>query len=106
MRGFPAIVDALNAALTHELTATNQYFLAYRMLDNWGYDRLAHHFYEESIEEMRHADSLIQRLLFFEGHPNLQRLNHVGVGESPREILDLALDLEVTGAQMYRDAIA
>src|SRR5262245_17893279 len=96
MRGDAEIVDALNEILTGELTAINQYFVHFRMLDNWGYHRIAKKKREESIEEMKHADRIIERILYLEGVPNLQRLGPVKVGEEPIEMhkLDLALEEE------------
>jgi bacterioferritin len=96
MQGNPDVIELLNEVLTSELTAINQYFIHYRMLENWGYVRLAKKKREESIEEMNHADRVISRILFLEGHPNMQRLSPVRVGEDPVEQhqLDLALELE------------
>ncbi|MCA9592603.1 MAG: bacterioferritin [Myxococcales bacterium] len=96
MKGDGQIIDALNELLTAELTAINQYFVHYKMCENWGYPRLAKKKREESIEEMQHADKVIERILFLDGVPNLQRLNPVKVGEEPVEQhkLDLALELE------------
>lgn len=94
MQGNPEVVDLLNEVLTAELTAVNQYFLDGRMLSNWGYERLGKRFYDESIDEMKDADHLIERILFLEGLPNVQRLGAVRVGEAPVEKLRLALDLE------------
>lgn len=96
MKGDPQIHDLLNEVLTSELTAINQYFVHSRMCENWGYRRLAEKKRHESIEEMKHADSLIERLLFLEGVPNMQRLNPVRVGEDAIEQhqLDLALEVE------------
>ena len=88
------IVEMLNNALTFELTVTNTYFLHARMLDNWGLPRLGKVFYDLSIDEMRDADDLIGRILMFDGHPNLQRLNAIQVGESPEEMLQLAVASE------------
>ena len=88
------IIELLNEVLTAELTSVNQYFVDSKMLENWGYDVLAQHYREESIDEMKDADSLIGRILFVEGVPNLQRLGTVRVGESVPEKLQLALDLE------------
>ena len=85
------IVEMLNNALTFELTVTNTYFLHARMLDNWGLPKLGKIFYDLSIDEMRDADDLINRILMFDGHPNLQRLNAIQVGESPEEMLQLAV---------------
>src|SRR6187399_1886996 len=89
------IVELLNEVLTAELTAINQYFVDAKMCDNWGYERLGKHFREESIDEMKDADALIERVLFLEGVPNLQRLGTVRVGETVAEKLQLALDLEI-----------
>jgi bacterioferritin len=89
------IIELLNEVLTGELTSINQYFVDSRMLANWGYGRLAGHFYEESIDEMKDADRLIERVLFLEGIPNLQRLGNVRVGETAVEKLRLALELEL-----------
>lgn len=96
MQGDAKIIEALNDILTTELTAINQYFIHYRMCQNWGYLRLAKKKREESMEEMSHADKLIDRILFLEGVPNMQRLNPVRVGEEPVEQhrLDLALEVE------------
>ena len=80
MQGDPEIIELLNEVLTAELTAVNQYFIHAKMQDNWGYSRLAAHSREESIDEMRHAETLTERILFLEGHPNLQRLGTVRVG--------------------------
>ena len=95
MRSDPDIIAALNEILTSELTAINQYFIHYRMLENWGYPRLAKKKREESIEEMRHADRVISRILYLDGIPNMQRLNPVKVGEDPIEMHKLDLELEV-----------
>ena len=90
----PRVVDLLNEALTFELTVTNTYFLHARMLDNWGLPRLGKVFYDLSIDEMRDADDLINRILMFDGHPNVQRLGAIQVGETAEEMLDLALASE------------
>lgn len=96
MQGDAAIIEALNSVLTAELTAINQYFIHHKMCANWGYERLSHKKREESIEEMRHADRVIERILYFDGVPNMQRMNPVVVGEDPIEQhqVDLALELE------------
>ena len=96
MQGNRDVIELLNEVLTSELTAINQYFIHYRMLENWGYGRLAHQKREESIEEMKHADRVIERILFLEGLPNMQRLSPVRVGEDPIEQhqVDLALELD------------
>jgi bacterioferritin len=94
MRGDDSLIELLNEVLTAELTSINQYFVDAKMLENWGYDRLAHHFRDESIDEMKDADELIERVLYLEGVPNLQRLGTVRVGETVAEKLQLALSLE------------
>ena len=94
MQGDPAIIDLLNEVLTAELTAINQYFVDAKMCGNWGYERLAKRFHDESIDEMKDADQLIERILYFDGVPNLQRLSQVRVGETVSEKLTLALALE------------
>ena len=94
MQGDPQIIELLNDVLTAELTSINQYFVDAKMLSNWGYERLAHHFRDESIDEMKDADDLIERILYLDGVPNLQRLGTVRVGETPVEKLELALSLE------------
>ncbi|MER7609377.1 bacterioferritin [Nocardioides sp. NPDC127503] len=90
----PRVVELLNEALTFELTVTNTYFLHARMLDNWGLPKLGKVFYDLSIDEMRDADELINRILMFDGHPNVQRLNAIQVGETAEEMLSLALASE------------
>jgi bacterioferritin len=94
MESNPAIIELLNEVLTAELTAVNQYFVNSKMCANWGYERLAKNFYDESLGEMKDADELIERILYLEGHPNMQRLSSVLVGETVPEQLRLALDLE------------
>jgi bacterioferritin len=96
MRGDSAVIEALNDVLTAELTAVNQYFIHHKMCENWGYQRLAKKKYDESIGEMKDADAVIERILYLEGVPNMQRLNPVRVGEDPVEQhrLDLALETE------------
>lgn len=106
MRGDPEIIDALNAILTSELTAINQYFIHFRMLENWGYKRIAKKKREESIEEMKHADRVIDRILYLDGVPNMQRLSPVRVGEEPVEMHRLDLELEVEAVARLNAAIA
>ncbi|MCH8889666.1 MAG: bacterioferritin [Myxococcales bacterium] len=106
MKGEPAIIKALNEVLTAELTAINQYFIHHKMCENWGYERLAKKKREESIEEMKHADDIIGRILYFEGVPNLQRLSPVRVGENPVEQHKLDLALETEAVDRLNKAIA
>ncbi len=94
MKGDPAVIDVLNDVLTNELTAVNQYFLHARICDNWGYERLHEKFRHESIDEMKDADALIERILYLEGLPNVQKLGKVNVGENVPEMLRSDLDLE------------
>jgi bacterioferritin len=106
MKGHDDIIELLNDVLTAELTAVNQYFLDAKMFDNWGYERLGKRFREESIDEMKDADELIERILFLEGLPNLQRLGTVRVGETAVEKLQLALDLEAEAIDRLNRGIA
>lgn len=100
----PRIVELFNEALTFELTVTNTYFLHARMLDNWGLARLGKVFYHLSIDEMRDADAIINRILMFDGHPNVQRLNPIQVGETPEEMLQLALESEKAAVTQFNAA--
>src|SRR5215216_3452200 len=100
------IVELLNEVLTAELTAINQYFVDAKMCANWGYDRLAEHMKEDSIDEMRDADALIERILYLDGVPNLQRLGSVRVGETVAEKLTLALDLEKAAIDRLNRGVA
>jgi bacterioferritin len=106
MRGDQQVIDALNEILTAELTAINQYFVHYKMLENWGYLRIAKKKREESIEEMKHADRLIGRILYLDGVPNLQRLFPVRVGEDPVEMHELDLEVEREAVARLNAAIA
>ncbi len=102
----PKVIEHLNTQLTNELTAVNQYFLHTRMLRHWGVTKLGKHEYEESIEEMKHADALIDRILFLGGHPNVQRLNQVLIGQSVLEVLQCDQKLEAKAIADLREAIA
>ena len=106
MQGDEAIIEMLNEVLTAELTAINQYFVDAKMCANWGYHRLAEHMKEDSIDEMRDADSLIERILYLDGVPNLQRLGSVRVGETVAEKLALALDLEKAAIDRLNRGVA
>ena len=94
MKGIQKVIDLLNEVLTNELSAVNQYFLHARMCENWGYDRLWHKVRAESIDEMKHADRVIERILYLEGLPNVQRLGTIKVGETVDEQLRVDLELE------------
>ncbi len=105
MQGDPKVIEYLNDALKNELTAINQYFLHYRMLDHWGVQRLAKWEYSESIDEMKHADWLAERILFLEGLPNFQLLGRLRIGETVEEVLKADLDLEQEAIPLLRDGI-
>ena len=105
MKGDPKVIEFLNAALKNELTAINQYFLHSRMLKDWGVSRLAEFEYKESIEEMEHADWLIERVLVLGGLPNLQDLGKLKIGETVEEILKCDLELEMEAIPLLRDAM-
>ncbi|HEY0178254.1 MAG TPA: bacterioferritin [Dokdonella sp.] len=106
MKGNPKVIEHLNKVLYNELTAINQYFLHYRMYKHWGYAELAEHEYKESIDEMKHADRLIERILFLDGLPNLQTLGKLLVGETPVEAIRCDLTLEQLALPDLHAAIA
>lgn len=106
MRGDPQVIEALNEVLTAELTAINQYFIHHRMCANWGYQRLSKKKREESIDEMKDADAVIERILYLDGVPNMQRLHPIRVGENPIEQHKLDLALETEAIKRLNGAIA
>src|SRR5918993_2338005 len=105
MKGDPKVIELLNEALKEELTAINQYWLHYRMLDNWGVRRLAEYERSESIDEMKHADGLAERILFLDGLPNFQALGRLRIGEGVEEMLRADLELELEAVTQLRGAI-
>ena len=105
MKGTEEVLSLLNQLLTNELTAINQYFIHAKMCENWGYERLAHKIREESIDEMKHADQIISRILFLEGIPNLQALHKLRVGETPKEQLESDLQLEYAAIAFLNQGI-
>lgn len=106
MKGDSQVIEFLNRALRNELTAINQYFLHSRMYQDWGLKELAEHEYHESVDEMKHADSLIQRILFLEGLPNLQDLGKLYIGEHAQEMIECDLRLEMEAIPLLREAVA
>jgi bacterioferritin len=104
MKGNPKVIEYLNKALRHELTAVNQYWLHYRLLDNWGYKVLAKQWRKESIEEMQHADKLIERIIFLDGNPNMQTLDSLRIGQTVKEVLDRDLQAETEARALYEEA--
>ncbi len=104
MRGEPGVVDYLNKSLRHELTAINQYWLHYRLLENWGYRSLAKQWRKELIEEMQHADKLVERIVFLDGFPNMQVLEPLHIGQNVKEMLDCDLGLEMSARALYEEA--
>jgi len=105
MQGDPKVIEYLNDALRNELTAINQYWMHYRLLDHWGVQRLAEFERHESIDEMKHADWLSERILFLEGLPNFQMLGRLRIGETVEEVLNADLELEKEAIPLLRDAI-
>jgi bacterioferritin len=105
MKGSQKVIDALNAGLTIELTAINQYFVQSKMCKNWGLNRLAAHHYEESIDEMKHADMLIDRILFLDGVPEIARYDVIRVGSDVKEQLEYALALETNASKTYNQGV-
>ncbi len=106
MKGDKKVIAYLNEALKKELAAINQYFLHSRIMDDWGMTKLAKHEYNESIEEMQHADKLIQRILFLEGLPNLQEIAKLHIGEDVKEIMECDLKIELDGVKGYKESVA
>ncbi|HEY7457471.1 MAG TPA: bacterioferritin [Xanthobacteraceae bacterium] len=104
MKGDGKVIEYLNRGLRHELTAVNQYWLHYRMLDNWGFLDLAKKWRKESIEEMQHADKFVDRILFLEGFPNLQVIDPLRVGQNVKEVLECDLAAEVDARALYQEA--
>ncbi|EEE37810.1 bacterioferritin [Rhodobacteraceae bacterium KLH11] len=104
MKGDPKVIEYLNKSLRHELTAVSQYWLHYRLQDDWGLSGMAKKSREESIEEMQHADKLIERILFLEGHPNLQKLDPLRIGQTPKETLECDLAAEIDARALYKEA--
>jgi bacterioferritin len=104
MRGDTQVIEYLNKALRHELTAINQYWLHYRLLENWGYKALAKKWRKESIEEMEHADKLTARIIFLEGFPNMQVLDPLHIGQRVKEVVDCDLQAEMSARALYEEA--
>jgi bacterioferritin len=104
MKGDAAVLDQLNRTLRHELSTSSQFWLHYRLLHNWGFERMAKTWRHQAIEEMEHADRLIERIIFLEGRPNLQDLDPMIIGETPREVLDCDLRAQYVARSLYRAA--
>lgn len=105
MKGSATVIDTLNDVLTAELTAVNQYFIHAKMCQNWGYNRLAAHIRMESIDEMKHADALIERILFLDGVPNVQRYGKISIGEHVQEQFELDLKMEYDAVDRFRKGV-
>ncbi len=105
MKGNQKVIDALNAVLTGELTAINQYFLHARILEDWGMFRLGKIEYEASIDEMKHADQLIKRILFLEGLPNVQKLNRISIGQNVQEVIESDLKVEYEALELLKECV-
>ena len=106
MQGDARVIEYLNRGLRHELTAINQYWLHYRLLANWGYNALAKKWRKESIEEMQHADKLVDRIIFLDGFPNMQVLDPLHIGQNVKEVLDCDLAAEISARTLYEEAAA
>ena len=104
MKGDPKVIEFLNDGLRHELTSINQYWLHYRLLANWGLERLAKKWRQESIEEMQHADRLMDRIIFLDGMPNMQTLERLHIGRTVKEVIENDLAIEMTARALYADA--
>jgi len=104
MKGDAKVIEYLNKGLRHELTAVNQYWLHYRLLENWGYRDLAKKWRKESIEEMQHADKFIDRIIFLDGFPNMQVLDPLHIGQNVKEILDCDMQAEISARALYQEA--
>jgi bacterioferritin len=104
MQGDTGVIDFLNQGLRHELTSVNQYWLHYRLLENWGYRTLAKKWRAESIEEMQHADKLIERIIFLDGAPNMQTLGALHIGQTVKEVIDRDLQSEIDARALYQAA--
>ena len=105
MKGNDQVIEALNAGLTIELTAINLYFIHSKMLSNWGLKKLADYYYKESIEEMKHADEVIDRILFLDGVPAISRYDVINVGDTPQAMIKNGMELEIKGASTYNEAV-
>ena len=104
MQGDARVIEFLNRGLRHELAAINQYWLHYRLLDNWGYRALAKKWRQESIKEMQHADKIVERIIFLDGFPNMQVIDPLRIGQNVREVLDCDLAAEMSARALYQEA--